>query len=60
MGKCLSFHVKFVQIDRQRDRWMDRRTMVKQYAPNLTIRGHKKKKNRTQKLKFVFEKGRRG
>ena len=32
--KMLSFHVKFVQTDR----W----TTVKQYAPNLSIRGHKK------------------
>ena len=31
MGKC--FHIKFVQTDRQK--------MVKQYAPNLSIRGHK-------------------
>ena len=34
----LSFHVKFLQTDRQ----MDRRTMVKQYTPDLSIRGHKK------------------
>ena len=32
----LSFHVKFVWTDRQ----TDRRTMVKQHAPNLSIRGH--------------------
>ena len=31
----LSFHVKFVQTDG--------RTTVKQYAPDLSIRGHKKK-----------------
>ena len=30
----LSFHVKFVQTDR--------RTTVKQYVPDLSIRGHKK------------------
>ena len=30
----LSFHVKFVQADRQ--------TTVKQYAPDLSMRGHKK------------------
>ena len=30
----LSFHVKFVQTDR--------RTTVKQYAPDLSIPGHKK------------------
>ena len=34
----LSFHVKFVQIDRQ----TDRRTTVKQYAPDLSMPGHKK------------------
>ena len=34
----LSSHVKFVQTDR----WTDRQTMVKQYAPDLSIRGHKK------------------
>ena len=34
----LSFHVKFVQTDGR----TDRRTMVKQYAPDLTIWGHKK------------------
>ena len=34
----ISFHVKFVQTDRR----MDRRTMVKQYAPDLSMRGHKK------------------
>ena len=33
MGKMLSFHIKFVQTDR--------RTTVKQYAPDLLIRGHK-------------------
>ena len=33
----LSFHVKFVQTDR----WTDRQTMVKQYTPDLSIRGHK-------------------
>ena len=33
----LSFHVKFVQTDRRTDRW----TTVKQYAPDLLIRGHK-------------------
>ena len=30
----LSFHVKFVQMDRQ--------TTVEQYAPNISIWGHKK------------------
>ena len=33
----LSFHVKFVQ----RDRRTDRRTTVKQYGPDLSMRGHK-------------------
>ena len=33
----LSFHVKFVQTDGQ----TDRRTTVKQYAPDLSILGHK-------------------
>ena len=39
----LSFHVKFVQTDTDRRtyNWMDRRTMVKQYAPNLSMQGHK-------------------
>ena len=32
----LSFHVQFVQTDRQTDRL----TTVKQYAPDLSIRGH--------------------
>ena len=44
----LSFHVKFVQTDRRTDTRMDRRTdgqsdrqtTVKQYAPDLLIRGH--------------------
>ena len=42
----LSFHVKFVQTDRHTtDKWTDGRTdrqvAVKQYAPNLSIPGHK-------------------
>ena len=37
----LSFHVKFVKTDKQTDRQTDRWTTVEQYAPNLTIRGHK-------------------
>ena len=36
----LSFHVKFVQTDRQTDTQTHRRTTVKQYAPDLSIRGH--------------------
>ena len=43
----LSFHVKFVQIDR----WMDGQTTVKQYAPNLFIRGQKKN---AKSLKIFF------
>ena len=42
----LNFHVKFVLTDRrtdgQTDGQMDRRTTVKQYARDLSIRGHKK------------------
>ena len=37
----LSFHVKFVQADRQTDGQMDRRTTEEQYAPDLSIQGHK-------------------
>ena len=45
-----SFYVKFVQTDRQTDRQTDgqtdrqtdRQTTVKQYAPDLSIQGHKK------------------
>ena len=42
----LSFHLKFVQTDRQTDEQTERRTTVKQYAPppHLSIRGHKKEK----------------
>ena len=40
MGK-LSIPVKFVQTDGQ--------TMVKQYAPDLSTRGHKKKKKKKKK-----------
>ena len=44
----LSFHVKFVQTDRRvdgrTDGRTDSRTTVKQYAPDLSMRGHKKKK----------------
>ena len=38
----LSFHVKFVQTNGRTDGWTDGRTTVKQYAPDLLIRGHKK------------------
>ena len=37
----LSFHVKCVQTDRRTDRRTDR-WKVKQYAPDLLMRGHKK------------------
>ena len=37
----LSFHAKIVQTDTRTDRPTDRRTMVKQYAPDLLIRGRK-------------------
>ena len=33
----LSIRVKFVQTDRQMDKW----TMANQYAPDLSMRGHK-------------------
>ena len=57
----LSFHVKFVQTDRQTDRRTvrrpdgrtDRRTTVKQYAPYLSIRGHKKTPNKCKKKRKV-------
>ena len=39
-----SFHVKFVQTDRR----TDGRTTVKQYAPDLSMRGHKKGENAHQ------------
>ena len=45
----LSFHVKFVQTDRQ----TDGQTTLKQYAPDLWIRGHKKENVRYQRL-FLF------
>ena len=53
------------QIDEQTDIWTDRRTTVKQYAPDLSIRRHKKpwgKKNHIQKKKinvlvFLIKKG---
>ena len=44
----LSFHVKFCrqtdqQTDHQTDGKTDRQTTLKQYAPDLSIQGHKKK-----------------
>ena len=38
MGKCLVFMLSLC-------RQMDGRTMVKQYAPDLLIRGHKKQED---------------
>ena len=39
----LSFHIKFVQTNGRTEKWTDgrtdRRTTVKQYAPDLLIRG---------------------
>ena len=40
--KMLSFHVKFVQTDRRTDGRTDRRTTVKQYAPDLRYGGIKR------------------
>ena len=37
----LSFHVKFMQTDRETDGHTDRWTTVKQYAPDLSVRGYK-------------------
>ena len=37
----LSFHVKFVQTDGRTDGQRNRWTMVKQYAPDLSMREHK-------------------
>ena len=42
----LSFHVKFVQTDR--------RTTVKQYAPDLSIRGHKKGVEQALEISFYL------
>ena len=52
----LSFHVKFVQTDRQTDGW----TTVRQYAPDLSILGHKNDINSNQSIEstgvaFVME-----
>ena len=43
----LSFCVKFVQEHRQ----MDGRTMVEQYAPDLSMWGHKKTPKKTHVFK---------
>ena len=45
MGKCSVF---MLSLCRQIDGQTDRRTKVKQYAPNLSIRGHKKKNNKNE------------
>ena len=44
----LSFHVKFVQTDRQ----TEGQTTVKQYAPDLSIQGHK---NMTEEIENADE-----
>ena len=49
----LSFHVKFVQTDRQSDGWTDGRTTVKQYALDLSIRGQKKHHSLSQGPKTI-------
>ena len=43
----LSFHVKFVQTDRQTDGQTDRWTMVKQYAPIFQYGGIKKRRKKS-------------
>ena len=45
----LSFHVKFVQTDGRTDRL----TTVKQYASNLSIRGHKDQSIENAGVAFV-------
>ena len=64
----LSFHVRFVQTDGWTDRQTDRRTTVKQYAPDLLIRGIKKnltlyfdkeKRKRQQNITAIVWQGRR-
>ena len=44
----LSFYVKFVQTET--DRW----TTVKQYAPDLSIRGNKNIKEKIKQLEISF------
>ena len=42
MGKCQVFMLSLCrQTDRRTEGHTDRQTMVKQYAPYLSIRGHK-------------------
>ena len=48
----LSFHVKFVQTDRQTDGRTDRQTTVKQYALDLSIQGHKHEKFSMEKRQY--------
>ena len=47
MGKCLVF---MLSLCRQTDRRMDRRATVKQYAPDLSIQGHKNHDVRPNRL----------
>ena len=53
----LSFHVKLLETDRRTDRWTDRRTMVKQHAPDLSMRGHKNYENTEGKKKIIITLG---
>ena len=55
----LSFHVKFVPTDRRTDGRTngrtDRRTTVKQYAPDLSIRGHRREKTLVVRLHGISQ-----
>ena len=46
----LSFHIKFVQTE------TDRQTTVKQYAPDLSIQGHKNSNSFCDVYKTLWEK----
>ena len=54
----LSFHVKFVQTEKRSDGQTERRTLVKQYAPDFSIRGHKMSLSRTYSYVKVFSRAR--
>ena len=49
-GKCQVFEL----LDRQTDIKEERRKLVKQYAPNLSIRGHKNDKNNANQHFLLF------
>ena len=51
----LSFHFKYVQTDRDRHTYgrTDRRTTVKQYAPDLSMWGHDKKNPKTINISYA-------